>query len=404
MSKSSVRIEFLLLMAAMMCLLALYIDAMLPALLQIGADLGAIEDNRYQMVITSVMVGMAVGQLFYGPISDSIGRKPAVYIGFFMMLIGTLICIFAYSFEWMMLGRFIQGIGAAGPRVMVAAIIRDRYSGPEMAKVLSLVMTIFIFVPVVAPLVGQVVLLFAGWRSIFVLLGFISVSTLIWFSLRQPETLNPDYRRPLSLKPVLQGMYQIVSDRDSLVYTLAGGLVYGSLIGFLTSIQGILSGIYQVGAMFPVYFAMMALGIGFSSFINSRLVYRFKIRSLVRNTLLFLGVISLLETAAIFGFNLVLALPLFVLMLSISTFCFGLLFGNINALAMEPFAKLAGVASGTIGAIMMVVGVIAGSLIGMNFDGTIVPLILGFALTSLGALGLILLGGSKRIAQPQLAS
>lgn len=396
MTRSKIRVEFLMLMAAMMCLMALFIDAMLPAIAQIGADLDALDDNRYQMIITSVMVGMGLGQLFYGPIADSIGRKPAVYFGFVLMLIGTVISTFSQTFEWMLIGRFLQGLGAAGPRVMVVAIIRDLYSGPEMARVLSLVMTIFIFSPVVAPLVGQGVLLFAGWRAIFGFLGVISLATLLWFAWRQVETLNPDHRRQLSLKPILLGMKEVVAHRAAVIYTLAAGLAHGALIGFLTSIQGILQGIYDTGAMFPIYFAMMALGVGFSSYMNSRLVYRFEIRQLVNWVLLFLGMISLGEVLVISAFELNLSLLAFVGMMSVSTFCFGLLFGNINALAMEPFGRLAGIASGVIGALTMLIGVLVGSLIGMSFDGTILPLLLGFGITALGALALIFFGTPRR--------
>lgn len=396
MNKAAVRLEFLLLMAAMMCLMALYIDAMLPALYQIGSDLNALEDNRYQMVITAVMVGMGLGQLFYGPIADAFGRKPSVYGGFVLMLIGTLISIFAESFEWMLVGRFLQGLGAAGPRTMVVTIVRDQYSGADMARVMSLVLTIFIFSPVVAPMVGQLVLLFAGWRAVFVMLLILSLATAVWFALRQPETLNPEHRRDLSLRPILQGMRQVLTTRESLVFTLAAGLSHGALIGFLVSIQAILQGIYQTGAMMPVYFAMMALGVGVSSFINSRLVYRFEIRRLVITVLLALGLVSLLEAALISGLDIDLPLMGFIALMSLSTFCFGLLFGNINALAMEPFGRLAGLASGVIGAMTMLIGVAVGTLIGRSYNDTVIPLMLGFGIAALLALLLIVLGTQAR--------
>ncbi|WP_051299272.1 MFS transporter [Marinobacterium litorale] len=230
MSKASIRFEFLLLMATMMCLTALFVDSMLPALHQIGQELDALDNNRYQMVLTSLMVGLGVGQLFYGPIADAFGRKPTVYLGLALMLVGTMISTSAQSFEMMLVGRVLQGVGAAGPRVMVVTIIRDRFSGAEMARVLSLVMTIFIFSPVVAPLVGQVVLLFAGWRAIFGLLGVICLALLVWFAIRQPETLKTDNQRPLSLKPVMLGMKEVISHRVALVYILVAGLSHSSII------------------------------------------------------------------------------------------------------------------------------------------------------------------------------
>jgi len=389
MTKSAVRLEFLLLMAAMMCLMALYIDAMLPALHDIGEEFNALEGNYYQLVITSVMVGMGVGQLFYGPFSDAFGRKPAVYLGFLLILIGTVISIFAPSFEWMLFGRLLQGLGAAGPRVMMVAIIRDGYAGPDMARIMSLVMTIFIFSPVVAPMLGQVVLLFAGWRAVFVMLLVISLATVIWFALRQKETLAPENTREFSLRPILRGTQEVLVHKEALVYTLAGGLIHGALIGFLTSIQAILQGIYDTGAMFPVYFALMAIGVAVSSFINSRLVYHFSLRNLVMGVLVFLSVTTLSEGAAFALFDLHPALWIFILMMSVTTFCFGLLFGNLNSLAMEPFGRLAGLASGTIGAVTMIIGVAVGSLIGMSFNGTLEPMLAGFGITALISLALI---------------
>lgn len=399
MSKSEVRLEFLLLMAAMMCLMALYIDAMLPALYQMGVDFDALEGNRYQMVITAVMVGMGIGQLFYGPLSDTFGRKPTVYIGFGLMLVGTLISLYAKSFEWMLVGRVLQGLGAAGPRVMMTAIVRDCYSGADMARVMSLVMTIFIFSPVVAPIVGQLVLLVSGWRAIFVLLLLLSLATVVWFAIRQPETLTAENTREFSLIPILSGMKSVVAHPQALIYTLAAGLVHGALIGFLTSIQGILQGIYETGSMFPLYFALMAVGVALSSFINSRLVYRYSLRNLVMSVLIFLSLISLVEATVLGGFDLYLPLWWFVIMMAASTFCFGLLFGNLSSLAMEPFGRLAGIASGTIGALTMLVGVLVGTLIGMNFNGTLVPMLLGFGLSAMLALVLIYFGTKPRSVQ-----
>lgn len=398
MTRSHVRPEFLMLMAAMMCLMALYVDAMLPALHQIGEDFNALEGNHYQMVITAVMVGMGVGQLFYGPFSDAFGRKPAVYLGFTLIVVGTLISIFAQSFEWMLFGRVLQGLGAAGPRVMMVAIIRDCYSGPDMARVMSLVMTIFIFSPVVAPVVGQIVLLFAGWRAVFVLLLLISLATVIWFALRQPETLTPENTRDFSLKPILKGTQTVLAHREALIYTLAGGLIHGALIGFLTSVQAILQDLYQTGAMFPVYFALMAIGVAVSSFINSRLVYHFSLRNLVMIVLLFLSIAALAEAALVAQFGAP-SLWLFIAMMSVSTFSFGLLFGNLNSLAMEPFGRLAGLASGTIGALNMMIGVVIGSIIGMSFNGTLVPMLSGFGISALIALLLIRFAANGRSAQ-----
>ncbi|MCY0965476.1 multidrug effflux MFS transporter [Parathalassolituus penaei] len=403
MTQSRVRIEFLLMMASMMCLTALFVDSMLPALQQIGQDLDALDNNRYQLVLTSLMIGLGVGQLFYGPIADAFGRKPTVYLGLALMLVGTAISLLAQSFEWMLFGRVLQGFGAAGPRVMVVTIIRDQHSGPEMARMMSLVMTIFVFSPVVAPVIGQLVLLFAGWRAIFGVLGVICLALLAWFALRQPETHKPENKRGLSLIPVMRGMKEVIAHPVALIYILVAGLSHSSIIAFLTSVQGILQGIYDVGDMFPLYFALIALGVGFSSFLNSRLVYRFDIRMLVTRVLMTLGALSLIEAALVASGIITVSLTGFILMMTASTFCLGLLFGNINALAMESFGHMAGTASGVIGAMTMLIGVLVGGAIGMSFNGTIVPLLLGFGLTASTSLTLILLGTPKHTKKAHAA-
>ena len=396
-TKSPVQIEFLLLMAALQCLMALYVDTMLPSIHQIGADLDALDNNRYQFVISSVMLGMGLGQFFYGPLADAWGRKPAVHLGFALMIIGTLISLFAQSFEVMLAGRVLQGLGAAGPRVICMAIVRDKHVGPDMARIMSLIMTIFIFSPVVAPMLGQLVLLFAGWRAIFGMLIVLSSATWIWFALRQEETLDPANRAPLSFVPVLKAMRQVITTRVGLIYTLAAGLIHGSLIGFLLSIQGVLHGIYETGAMFPVYFAMMALGVGFSSFMNSKLVYRFDLRKLVMTVMAFSATVSLLEAFFVGVVGIEVSLFGFIGMMIVTTFCFGLLFGNLNALSMAPFGKIAGVASGTIGALTMMMGVLVGTFIGLSFNGTILPMLIGFAVASSLALLLVVLFSETRV-------
>ncbi len=396
-TKSPVQIEFLLLMAALQCLMALYVDTMLPSIHQIGTDLDALDNNRYQFVISSVMLGMGLGQFFYGPLADAWGRKPAVHLGFALMIMGTLISLFAQSFEVMLAGRVLQGLGAAGPRVICMAIVRDKHVGPDMARIMSLIMTIFIFSPVVAPMLGQLVLLFAGWRAIFGMLIVLSSATWIWFALRQEETLDPANRAPLSFVPVLKAMRQVITTRVGLIYTLAAGLIHGSLIGFLLSIQGVLHGIYETGAMFPVYFAMMALGVGFSSFMNSKLVYRFDLRKLVMTVMAFSATVSLLEAFFVGVVGIEVSLFGFIGMMIVTTFCFGLLFGNLNALSMAPFGKIAGVASGTIGALTMMMGVLVGTFIGLSFNGTILPMLIGFGVASSLALLLVVLFSETRV-------
>ena len=378
--------EFVALMALIMCLVALSIDAMLPALDQMGVALNVAAANDIQLVISVVFLGVATGQLIYGPLADAKGRKPTVYLGFALFILGTLLSLFAQDLQTMLVGRFLQGLGAAGPRIVTVAIVRDQYKGKEMARVMSLIMTIFILCPVVAPLLGQGVLLVAGWREIFGLLLALALIAVVWFGLRQHETLPQERRIPLSAKHVLANIKEVIGQRAALSYMIALGFVFGAFIGFLSSIQQVLQGLYGLGAMFPVYFAVLAISIGTASYTNSRLVMRFGMRSL-----------ALTATAFITGFSL-LALPLFYLLggvpplwlwmayLLLTLFCVGLLFGNLNAMSMEPFGHIAGMASAIVGAISTFIAVSMGTVVGQLFDGTALPIVGGFAL--LGGLAL----------------
>ena len=181
--------EFVALMAFVTCFVAMSIDLMLPALSQIGQDLEVLRDNDTQLIITTIFIGVAIGHIFYGPLADVVGRKPATYLGFAIFILGTSISLFSYSMDMMLLGRFLQGLGAAGPRIVTIAIVRDKSEGPEMARVMSLIMTVFVLVPVVAPIIGQGILWLSGWRMMFVFLLVAALAILLWFGLRLPETL-----------------------------------------------------------------------------------------------------------------------------------------------------------------------------------------------------------------------
>ncbi len=383
--------EFVALMALSMSLVALAIDAMLPALGQIGTDLGLAHDNDRQLVLTVLFVGLAVGQLFYGPISDTLGRRGPIFVGFGFFVVGSLISAFSTTFAWLLVGRFLQGIGAAGPRILTVAIVRDGYAGREMARIMSLVMMVFILVPAVAPALGQLILLFAPWRAIFHVLFLLAAATSIWFYLRQPETLEPDDRRPFSLDAIGSALREILTTRSTMVYTLAAGMIFGAFVGFLNSSQQILAELYGLGARFPAYFAILALTIGCSSFINSRLVIRLGMRYLCRLALTVVVAISLL----FLGYCLVATPGLAMLMayLVLVFFCTGILFGNVNSLAMEPLGHIAGIASSLIGSLTTFISVCLGFVIGNAFDGTVMPVVAGFGLLSALSLAFMWLSG-----------
>ena len=369
-------------MAMMISLVALSIDALLPALAEIGQELGVQRANDNQLIISLLFLGMAVGQLVYGPVSDSTGRKPAIYAGFGLFIIGCLLCLFATSFPVLLAGRVMQGAGAAGPRIVTVALVRDRYEGRAMAQVMSFVMAVFILVPVIAPALGQGILIIAHWRAIFGAYLGLALIASTWFVLRQPETLAPNRRIPFSLKRIVRAIREIFANRIALGYTIATGLIFGAFLGYLNSAQQMFQVQYGLGRQFPLYFAMLALSLGSASFLNARLVMRYGMRSLSFHSLLAIGGLSTIFW--VIAYALAGHPPLWALMLYflISFFCIGILFGNLNALAMEPLGHIAGVGAAVVGALSTLISLLLGTVVGQSFDGTILPLVGGFTILS----------------------
>lgn len=372
--------EFVVLMALLISLVALSIDAMLPALSEIGRDLGVAHVNDSQLVVTFLFVGLMVGQLVYGPLSDSIGRKRAIYAGLALYMSGCVLSTMAWNFEVMLAGRVLQGLGAAASRIVTIALVRDQYSGRAMARIMSLVMSIFIIVPALAPLLGQAILLVGSWRAIFGLLLTLSATGFVWFALRQPETLPPAKRKAFSLAAILRSVQEILRNRQSLGYMVCAGLVFGAFIGYLSSVAQIMQVQYALGTQFPFYFGSLALGIGAAGYTNSRLVMRFGMRRLTTIGLSVMGAASVIFFCVSFwqaGHP-----PLWSLMTwgMVNFFCFGMLMGNFNAMAMEPLGHIAGVGAGVVTSFTTISGVVLGTTIGQAYDGTVLPLIGGFAL------------------------
>lgn len=378
--------EFVILISMMMSLTALSIDAMLPALAQIGRDLNVQNNNDRQLVVSMIFLGLAVGQLFFGPLSDKTGRKPAIYAGLACFITGAMLAGFAVSFPMMLFGRFLQGVGVSAPRAVTLALVRDQYEGRAMAQVMSFVMTVFILVPMIAPTMGQAILLFTGWRSIFVSFVLLALIVLVWFAIRQPETLAPENRIPFSLQHIIKTTIEIVKLRPALGFTITAGLISGAHLGYLNSAQQVFQEQYALGDLFPLYFASIASSIGLASFLNARLVMRFGMRLLVRWSLL---IIMGLSVVAI-GLALLAAgqPPLWLLMVyfMLVFFCVGILFGNMNALAMEPLGKHAGLGAAIVGSLSTLISVLLGTLIGQAYNGTVLPLVGGMGILAGAAL------------------
>ncbi len=374
--------EFVILVSLMMSLTALSIDAMLPALPQIGSDLNVQNVNDRQLVVSTIFLGLALGQLVFGPLSDKTGRKPAIYIGYGLYICGALIAAFSISFPMLLFGRLLQGAGASAPRAVILALVRDQYHGRTMARVMSFVMTVFILIPMIAPSLGQAILFFSGWRSIFVSFVVMAVITLVWFALRMPETLSPENRSPFSLRRILEATTEIVKNRQAIGYTLSAGLISGAFLGYLNSSQQIFQEQYALGERFPLYFGVISFSLGAASFLNARLVMHYGMRFLVRWSLIFIFGLSI----AAFGLALLTAgqPPLWLLMAYIMAtfFGIGILFGNQNSLAMEPLGHLAGIGAAIVGSLSTLISMPLGTFIGQNYNGTILPLVIGITVLS----------------------
>ncbi len=374
--------EFVIIISLMMSLTALSIDAMLPALAQIGSDLGIQNTNDRQLIISTIFLGLAIGQVFFGPLSDKTGRKPAVYAGYALYIAGACLSIFASTFPMMLAGRLLQGVGVSAPRSVILALVRDRYEGRAMARVMSFVMTVFILVPMLAPTLGQAVMIFSGWRGIFVSFVLIALFTLAWFALRMPETLAPEHRAPFSLQRIIKATLEILNIRTAIGYTVSAGLVGGAFLGYLNSAQQIFQEQYALGDRFPLIFAIIAFSLGLASFSNARLVLRFGMRFLVNWSLRLIFGLSVAALGLVTFWNS--QPPLWFLMsyLMLTFFCVGVLFGNQNSLAMEPLGHLAGIGSAVVGSLSTLIQMPLGTIIGRSYNGTILPLILGIAILS----------------------
>ncbi|MDX8381574.1 MAG: multidrug effflux MFS transporter [Ghiorsea sp.] len=384
--------EFIALMALMMSLMALSIDIMLPALSQIGQDLNVSKGNDSQMIISLLFLGFALGMLIYGPMSDSYGRKPAIYLGLSIALVGCGLSLFSQSFEVMLMGRFLQGFGLASARIITVALVRDLYQGNEMGKVMSLIMTIFILVPILAPTLGQGILLVADWRMIFVFILVLSVLVLIWFAIRQTETIHSEFKTPFSLTNIGKELLLIAKNKEVMGYTLMSGFVFSAFLGYLNSSQQIFQQQYHLGEMFPLYFGVLAIAVGCASMFNAKLVMQYGMRTMSKYALIAACIISIAFVAFIYQNQGHPALWQLMIYLALVLFCFGILMGNLNGLAMQPLGKMAGIGASLVGAVSTIVAVPFGALIGQSYNASVLPMVIGFIIfpaLSLATLGLL---------------
>lgn len=390
--------EFVIVIASIMALNPLAMDMMLPALPNIASAFHITVANRPQMVLSTFLIGFGVGQFVMGPLSDRFGRRAVLLDGMTLYCIASLVAIAAPSFETLLLARALQGLGTAATRVIATSVVRDCYAGRRMASVMSLAMMVFVAIPVVAPSLGQAVMLLTQWRGIFIALMLYGVVTLIWCLLRLPETLPVSERKSLDIRTVLGAFRQTVTNRQTLGYALAAGGVMGSLFAYVFSSQQAFTEIYQLGHYFPLAFAAIAIGVAIAGFLNARLVGRLGMRVISHGALL--GYVVVAATMLVAAKTQMLPLPLFMALSALMMFAFGLMVANFTALAMEPQGHIAGTASSMYGSITTLLGIGIGMVIGQDYDGTLVPFATGFFLCTLAALAVVLVVEKGRLFKP----
>ena len=390
--------EMTAMLAGLMALNAFAIDAMIPALPQIGEALNVAEENDRQLVVIAYFIGFASTQLFWGPLADRFGRKPILAAGIILYGLFATLCAFAGSFPLLIAGRVAMGASAAVTRVLVVAMVRDLFEAEAMARVMSLVFMTFMLVPVLAPNIGWAILQVASWRAIFLVLAVYAATMLVWSSIRLPETLHPEYRRSLKWREMASAIGQTVRERQSLGYTLALTVTFSALIAYISSVQQIIYDVFKAPDLIGPVFAGIAAPMALASWFNSRVVGRFGLRRVGHTAALLLAIVTAIHAAvALSGLE---TLASFIVLQGLTMACFSLASSNLGTLAMEHMAPIAGTASSVQGVTGTLGAAILGFLIGRSFDGTATPFIVGTAIcTSLGFL-LIVLTEPRRLFAP----
>ncbi len=390
--------EFVSLVALLMALTALSIDVMLPALPEIAKSLGVAGENDRQLVLSVYFLGFATGQFIFGPLSDRFGRKQPLIVGLALYTLATILASSAQSFQALLAARIIQGLGAAAPRVIALAIVRDRFGGREMARVLSFAMMVFIVVPILAPSVGEGILQFSGWRSIFMALLIAAAAATLWAMARLPETRAPGDRLPLSAAAIWDAVKLAVTTRQTLGYVLAMGFVFGLLVSYIVTAEQIFVDVYGLGSRFPIVFGAIAGFMVAASIVNAQLVRRLGMRVVSHSGLL--GALAACAIMALAGFPEKPPLILFCAFMAAIFFCFGLIMPNFNALAMERVGHIAGTASSLAGFYSTAVAALLGTAIGRAFDGSLRPLCIGISLLFVATIVAVLITERFRLLRP----
>jgi DHA1 family bicyclomycin/chloramphenicol resistance-like MFS transporter len=390
--------EFVAIVASIMALNPLAMDMMLPALPNIGASFGISDGNYLQSVLSVFLLGFGIGQFVMGPLSDRFGRRPVLLGGMVLYGVASLLALFTPSFEMLLVARALQGLGTAATRVIATSIVRDCYAGRRMASVMSLVMMIFVAVPIIAPSFGQAVMVGGQWRGIFIVLMAYGVLALVWSALRLPETLPVSERKPLTVRQVLDSFRQTITNRQTIGYALAAAGVQGTLFGYVFSSEQVFTEIYHLGHYFPLAFATIAIGIALAGFLNSRLVIRLGMRVISHTALVIYALVAAVMLVA--ASSDMLPLALYMALSALALFTFGLMMSNFTALAMEPQGHIAGTASSLYGSITTLIGIGIGVTLGQLYDGTLLPFAIGSLICTLASIGIVLVTERGRMFTP----
>jgi DHA1 family bicyclomycin/chloramphenicol resistance-like MFS transporter len=389
-NQPALKIEFVAIMALLMSLVALSIDGILPALAVIGNDLGVASTKDHQLLITMIFLGLGFGQLIFGPLSDSFGRKPIIYVGFLVFAVASIICVNTNSYEVLITGRILQGVGLASPRTLSIAMIRDSYEGDYMAKVMSFIVMIFILIPIIAPTLGQFLMLTYNWQAIFNVQLGLGILVIFWFWKRQPETLVVSNRIPFRSATLKSGFIEFFKQQQAVAFTLISGFITGSFMVYLSTSQYIFEVQYGLGEDFPLIFASLAVGVGFATYLNGVFVVRVGMKRIALVSLISYTLSALIYVLMFFNKE---NPPLWILLIffSIQFTSVGFLFGNLRALAMQPIGHIAGVGAAINGFVSTVMGVIIASVIGSYISTTVWPLFLGFTVCGFASMVIFLL-------------
>jgi len=374
----SVKLEFIALMASLMSIVALAIDAILPAMSSIGISINSLDTNSNQLLITMIFLGLGFGQLLFGPLSDSFGRKPIVYLGFTVFTIASIICVLSQSLEWMIFGRILQGVGLAAPRTIAIAVIRDMYKGDYMAKIMSFVTTFFILVPVIAPMMGKFILNHYNWKGIFYVQLIMALLVSIWFWKRQPETLKPEYKIKFSSHVFIDGLKELIKHKETIGFTIISGFISGAFIVYLSASQVIFENQYGLINEFPYIFAGLASGVGLSTFLNGSFVMRLGMWRLSYIAIVVFSLNALIYVLLFWNATTNPPLAIILLFMAIQFFTIGFIFGNLRAIAMEPIGHIAGIGAAITGFISTILAVPIANFIGSFVKDTALPLFIGF--------------------------